>query len=86
MAPPPKNEAKVTEVKVTELRQNLPAYLAQVRKGKEIEVTSRGKVIARIVAGGDPHQEARERLLAVRKHCHVGDVVSPTGAKWDAER
>ena len=75
-----------TEVNVTELRQNLPAYLAEVQKGKEIEVTSRGKVIARIVAGGDPHQEARERLLAIRKHCTVGDVVSPTGAEWDAER
>ncbi len=74
------------KVNVTELRQNLPAYLADVQKGKEIEVTSRGKVIARIVAGGDPHQEARERLLAIRKHCTVGDVVTPTGAEWDAER
>ena len=57
-----------------------------MKKGKEIEVTSRGKVIARIVAGGNPHQEARERLLAIRKHCTVGDVLSPTGAEWDAER
>ena len=75
-----------TEVNVTELRQNLPTYLAEVKKGREIEVTSRGRVIARIVAGGDPHQEARARLLAARKLCTVGDVVSPTGAKWDAER
>jgi len=74
------------KVNVTELRRNLPAYLADVRKGKEIEVTSRGKVIARIVAGGDPHQEARERLLAIRKHCYVGDVISPTGVQRDAER
>lgn len=74
------------KVNVTELRQNLPAYLVEVQKGKEIEVTSRGRVIARIVAGGDPHQEARERLLAVRKHCHIGDVLSSTGAQWNAER
>lgn len=75
-----------TAVNVTELRQNLPAYLAAVKQGTEIEVTSRGKVIARIVAGGDPHQEARERLRAIRKHCTVGDVVNSTGAQWDAER
>ena len=75
-----------SEVNVTELRQNLPAYLAEVKAGKEIEVTSRGKVIARIVPGGDARQEAKERLLAVRKHCRVGDVLSPTGAQWDAER
>lgn len=81
MAKPPR-----TEVNVTELRQNLPAYLAEVKKGREIEVTSRGRVIARIVADGDPHSEARERLLAARKHCVVGDVTSPTGAQWDAER
>ncbi len=74
------------KVNVTELRQNLPAYLVEVQKGKEIEVTSRGRVIARIVAGGDPQQEARERLLAMRKHCRVGDVLSPTGAQWSAER
>ena len=75
-----------SEVNVTELRQNLPVYLAEVKKGKEIEVTSRGRVIARIVASGDPRQEAKERLLAIRKHCHVGDVLSPTGAEWDAAR
>ncbi len=78
--------AKPRKVNVTELRQNLPAYLADAQKGSEIEVTSRGRVIARIVPGGDPHQEARARLLAVRKHCHVGDVLSPTGVQWDAER
>ncbi len=73
-------------VNVTELRQNLPAYLAEVRKGREIEVTSRGRVIARIVAEGDPHQEARARLIEARKRCMVGDVVSPAGIRWDAER
>lgn len=75
-----------SEVNGTELRQNLPTYLAEVKKGREIEVTSRGRVIARIIAGGDPLQEARDRLLAAREHCTVGDVVCPIGAEWDAER
>lgn len=74
------------KVNVTELRQNLPAYLAEVQTGKEIEVTSRGKVIARIVAGRETHDEARARLDAARKRCRIGDVVGPTGASWDAER
>src|SRR6185369_7539849 len=39
----------MSEVNVTELRQNLPDYLAEVRKGKELKITVRGKVIARIV-------------------------------------
>jgi prevent-host-death family protein len=37
------------DVKVTELRQNLPAYLDKVRRGQRIKLTSRGKVIAEIV-------------------------------------
>lgn len=73
------------KVNVTELRQNLPAYLSEVQRGKEIEVTSRGKVIARIVAGGETHEDARARLLAARKLCRIGDVLSPTGAGWEAE-
>lgn len=75
-----------TAVNVTELRQNLPAYLADAQQGREIVVTSRGKVIARIVAGGDASQEARERLLAARKRCRIGDVLSPTGVAWEAEQ
>ena len=76
----------MSKVNVTELRQNLPAYLVEVQKGKEIEVTSRGKVIARIVAGRESHEQARARLVAARKRCRIGDVLSPTGAAWDAER
>lgn len=36
------------DVNVTELRQNLPAYLARVLRGERIRITSRGKVIAEI--------------------------------------
>jgi prevent-host-death family protein len=78
-------ERTMTKVNVTELRQNLPAYLAEAQKGREIEVTSRGKVIARIVPESGAHERARARLLAARKRCRVGDVVNPTGARWDAE-
>ena len=74
------------KVNVTELRQNLPAYLVEAQAGKEIEVTSRGRVIARIVAGTDALEQARERLLAARKRCRIGDILSPTGATWSAER
>jgi prevent-host-death family protein len=51
------------DVKVTELRQNLLAYLARVRKGERLRVTSRGKVIAEIApALGVGIRAARERL------------------------
>jgi prevent-host-death family protein len=50
------------EVKVTELRQNLPEYLAKVRRGERVRVTSRGKVIAEIA----PPSAPRDRAEVVR--------------------
>lgn len=75
----------MSNVNVTELRQNLPAYLADVKKGKELKITVHGKVIARIVPEIDAKDAARKRLAALRAKCKVGDVISPTDAKWNAE-
>ncbi len=76
----------MAKVNITELRQNLPTYIASVAKGDEIEVVVRGKVIARIVPEQDHAREARERLRALRRNAVIGDVLSPIGEAWDAER
>jgi prevent-host-death family protein len=76
----------MAKVNITELRQNLPDYLAEVRKGKELKVTVHGKVIARIVPEIDVKDAARRRLAALRGKCKIGDVISPVGGQWDAER
>ena len=76
----------MAKINVTELRQNLPVYLARVRKGEEIEVAVHGKVIARIVPEQDAAEAARERLKALRGKAWIGDVISPTGEAWDAEK
>lgn len=73
-------------IKITELRRNPSSYLAEVSKGREIEVTSRGKVIARIVPAQDQRAAARRRLLELRKKCRIGDVISPGGDLWNAQR
>ena len=76
----------MSKVNVTELRQNLPAYLAEVQKGGEIEVTVHGRVIARIVPEQDRQAAARKFLKSLRKTAVIGDVISPSGNIWDAER
>lgn len=73
------------KVNVTELRNNLPTYLGKVKTGEEVAVTSRGRVIARLVPEIDESSAARQRLLAARKESWVGDVVSPTGEAWEVE-
>jgi prevent-host-death family protein len=78
-------EPVMIKVNITELRNHLPAYLGRVKAGEEVAVTSRGKVIARLVPEGDESSAARLRLESVRKQSWVGDVVSPTDEVWEAE-
>ncbi|MGH8633734.1 MAG: type II toxin-antitoxin system Phd/YefM family antitoxin [Burkholderiales bacterium] len=74
------------DVKLTELRQNLPAYLKQVEKGHELRITSRGKPVARLLPAESATDAARARLKALRKSARVGDVIAPTGERWRAGR
>jgi prevent-host-death family protein len=71
-------------VDVTDLRQNLPAWLDRVRVGEEVVVTERGAAIARIVPPTDPRADARRALEALRARARVGDVESPLGEAWEA--
>ena len=49
-------------------------------------ITSRGKVVARLVPAENAAEAARARLKALRKTARVGDVIAPTGERWRAER
>jgi prevent-host-death family protein len=69
--------AGMTRVSVSDLRQNLPAFLKRVQAGEQLQITSRGRIIARIEPEGDPAEEARQWLLALRDRVSLGDVVSP---------
>ncbi|WP_136515552.1 type II toxin-antitoxin system Phd/YefM family antitoxin [Geomonas edaphica] len=73
------------KVNVTQLRNNLTVYLGKVKAGEEVALTSRGKVIARLVPEVDEAREARMRLEAARKDSWVGDVVSPIEEAWEVE-
>ncbi len=65
----------MTLVSVSDLRQHLPAFLKRVQAGEELQVTSRGRIIARIAPERDPADEARQWLLDLRDRVCLGDVV-----------
>jgi prevent-host-death family protein len=77
------------DVKVTELRQDLPAYLARVRRGERIRVTSRGRVVAEIVPptpSPDAVAAARARLRgSVRRYDRPLEPVIDPG-EWNMNR
>jgi prevent-host-death family protein len=53
-----RDDAPVADVNVTDLRQNLPAYLERARRGERIRVTSRGAVIAEITSPKATEEQA----------------------------
>jgi antitoxin (DNA-binding transcriptional repressor) of toxin-antitoxin stability system len=82
-------EVYVTRVNVTELRQNLPAYLAKARRGQHIRVTSRGQVIAELGPPSIPPDDAaaaraRLRRGTVRFDEPFAPVIDP--GEWDMDR
>jgi prevent-host-death family protein len=74
------------EVSVTTFRKHIPDYLGRVKKGEDISLTARGKVIARLVPPVDESQRAKEQLATLRASCYVGDVVSSLDVTWEADR
>jgi antitoxin (DNA-binding transcriptional repressor) of toxin-antitoxin stability system len=84
-----RREPGMISVKVTDLRQNLPAYLERVRKGQRIRVTSRGRVIAELSPpSAEPDEvEAARSLLrgSVVRYDHPFDpAVAPE--EWEVNR
>ncbi|MBI2313462.1 MAG: type II toxin-antitoxin system Phd/YefM family antitoxin [Betaproteobacteria bacterium] len=76
----------MTQVNVTELRQHLPDYLERVKKGEEVQITVHGKVVARLIPEAEQAEAARKWLIGLRGKCRIGDVISPSGEAWNAER
>ncbi len=73
------------KVTVSTFRKHIPDYLGRVRLGEDIALTSRGKVIARLVPPADERQRALEQLVALRAACHIGDVVTSLDEKWEVD-
>ena len=51
----------MTSIGLRELRQNASEYLRRVESGETIEVTNRGRIVARIVPARPPGLEQLER-------------------------
>lgn len=79
----------MSKINVTELRQHLPAYLAKVRKGERIRVTSRGKVIAELAppaAVPDEAAAAQTRLRGSLLFYHQPFEPVISAEEWEMNR
>lgn len=75
----------MTDVSVTEFRQNLPSYLDRAKRGERIRVTSRGEVIAELSrpkAVDDEAEIIRRRLRRTVLHYESPAVPAQLEEDW----
>lgn len=68
----------------TELKAQLLAVLDSVAAGEQVEITKRGKAVARLVPTRGPHG-LRGLHVGVAATAASDDELFTTGAAWDAE-
>jgi len=71
-------------IPVSELRANLMNVLKTVEQGSTLDITSRGKVVAKLVPPNYSREKARNKLKKIRKRAKIHDILSPIDVKWEA--
>ena len=71
-------------IPVSDLRANLMKVLKQIEHGSIVDITSRGKVVAKLVPPDYIKENARKRLKELRKDAVIGDIISPIDVQWKA--
>jgi prevent-host-death family protein len=72
-------------VGVSQFRERLPFFMEKVKNGATITITSRGRVVARLVPVENERVAARRALDRLAQNAEVVDVLSPIDADWDAQ-
>lgn len=71
-------------IAVSEFRARLMEVLKQIENGATIYITSRGKVVARLMPPDDSREIARKKLNEIGKTAKLHDVISPVDVQWEA--
>ncbi len=71
-------------VSITELRANLLRYLQIAQQGEQINVTSKGTLLATLTPPVTQQDAAKAKLNKLAKTAVIHNVVSPTGDTWAA--
>ncbi len=70
-------------IAVSELRSNLMRILKEIEHGSSIDITSRGKIVAKLVPPDYNKEKARKKLTELGKNASIGDIVSPVDSQWE---
>jgi prevent-host-death family protein len=73
-----------TQVTATEAKTRLLQLLDEVENGEQIEITRRGKTIARLVPARGPHA-LKGIMVGVARTVDPDDDLLSTGVRWNAQ-
>jgi antitoxin (DNA-binding transcriptional repressor) of toxin-antitoxin stability system len=73
-------------IAVSVLRANLMKVLKQIEHGATLNITSRGKIVAKLVPPNYTRNKARKKLAKIAKSAVIGDVISPIDTEWEATK
>jgi prevent-host-death family protein len=71
-------------VSITELRANLLKYLKIAQHGEQINITSKGTLLATLTPPVAQQNLAKDKLILLAKTAVINDVISPIEDVWDA--
>ena len=71
-------------VSISEFRANLLTYLKQVQQGEQINVTSKGDILATLSSPVSQQKSAGMQLRKLAETAKIHDVISPAEESWDA--
>ena len=69
-------------IAISELRANLMKVITDVQHGSKIYITSRGKVVAKLVHPDEDKKSAKKRLKEISKTAILLDIISPIDVQW----
>ncbi|MGS2722181.1 type II toxin-antitoxin system Phd/YefM family antitoxin [Porticoccus sp. GXU_MW_L64] len=72
-------------VNISDFRANLLKYLEMANSGKQISVTSNGKLLATISPPKNQQEKAKKQLKIIAEKAAIYDVTAPIDSEWDAQ-
>ena len=73
-------------IPVSKLRSNMMSILKEIEHGSSIDITSRGKIVAKLVPPDYNKEKARKKLLELSKNASIGDIISPIDSQWEVTK
>lgn len=70
-------------IAVSNLRANLMKILKEIEQGSSLDITSRGRVVAKLVPPDYTRSLIKKKLYELGKRAKIHDIISPIDEEWE---